>query len=326
MRKGLALVVLGALWLPAEGRPTDPLAKEIARWTKRLASAPAGDELWGQIKAGVGPEVAAAEKALADGRRLFAFERIARALTSLGGADYAGSRPEAQRSDPAAFEAAWAREKRALDRQLGAAPATVAALRPAAVRAVAEMALAQARIYLGSSLEYARATDPGSGLFYLGAARAQLDVIRLARAVAAPARGREPALRPLDAELAALEGELVGAYRPPASIDKHADFIRASSVIKEARELDALGLRRGALLRYLQAADRVERLVPSASLAAGGGARLDEGGVDHSIGRLLIEAGQENLVPRYLAALEPRAPVAVAAPEVTVTVVRWPFT
>jgi hypothetical protein len=93
------------------------------------------------------------------------------------------------------------------------------------------------------------------------------------------------------------------------------DFIRASSAVKEARELDALGLRYGALLRYLQG---VQRFAPvrtgvvsqSASgpdaVAAGpapdtsaferrlaeADARLRAGERDHSIGRLFLETAQ----------------------------------
>ena len=72
---------------------------------------------------------------------------------------------------------------------------------------------------------------------------------------AAPPRGGggRPALRSLGPELDALEREMLSAYRPPASIDRHPQFIAASSALKTARELDAAGLRYGALLRYLQA-------------------------------------------------------------------------
>ena len=38
-----------------------------------------------------------------------------------------------------------------------------------------------------------------------------------------------------------IEDELLAAYRPPTSIDSHPIFIRASALLKEARELDAAG-------------------------------------------------------------------------------------
>jgi hypothetical protein len=82
--------------------------------------------------------------------------------------------------------------------------------------------------------------------------------------------------------------------------------------------------------------------------------RLSAGGVDHTVGRVFLEAAAEDLaptsappaggaaplpvgataaavvqdvLPRYFAALEPARPSARRPPaEVTVTLVRWPFT
>lgn len=47
-----------------------------------------------------------------------------------------------------------------------------------------------------------------------------------------------PALRDLGVEIAALESELLQAYRPPASIESHSIFIRISALLKEAHELN----------------------------------------------------------------------------------------
>ncbi|MFI4946567.1 MAG: hypothetical protein ACHP85_25030, partial [Burkholderiales bacterium] len=146
--------------------------------------------------------------------------------------------------------------------------------------------------------------------------------------------------------------EVLAAYRPPASIDRHSDFIRASAALKEAHELDALGLRYGALLRYLQAA---LRFAPLRGVPAGPGtalearlreydARLASRERDDTIGRLFLETAQslatgkdqdpalaqaiaDFVLPKYFAALEPRKPAAKAPePRVTVTLVRWPYT
>ena len=58
----------------------DPIAAGIARWSRYLAThpAPASDETWAQITAAATPVVTAAEKALADGRRLLALQRLVR--------------------------------------------------------------------------------------------------------------------------------------------------------------------------------------------------------------------------------------------------------
>ena len=195
---------------------------------------------------------------------------------------------------------------------------------------------------------------PDAGLFYIGTAQAQRDFAGFCRALSAPASRPAPPMRSLPGELDRLEEEMLAAYRPPASIDNHKDFILAHSALKEARELDAAGLRYGALLRYLQAAQRFAPLrKPPAGLRGPAlakrldeiDARLSSGRFDDSIGRLFLEAARDeaeegegespataavlaaDILPRYFAALEPAKPAAPKpAPRVTVTLVRWPYT
>jgi hypothetical protein len=161
-------------------------------------------------------------------------------------------------------------------------------------------------------------------------------------------------LRSLAPEIRALRDEMLAAYKPPLSIDRHPEYIGASSATKEALEYEAAGLREAALLRYLQAALRFAPLrisgapLDAAAFAAKMDAtrkRLAEQGVDHSIGRLFLEvaasdtdtasAGRaavasaivDDVLPRYFAALGPAPARAVSGPpEVTVTLVRWPYT
>jgi hypothetical protein len=165
------------------------------------------------------------------------------------------------------------------------------------------------------------------------------------RKLSEPTSRQAPPVRALHGEMDALEGELLAAYRPPASIEKHGKFIGASSTLKEARELDAAGLRYGALLRYLQAARQLAAIRGTAPLEAQAlagrirewDARLSAGTVDHSLGRLFLESAQsgaddagavvQDVLPRYFAALEPARPEPPGpAPKVTVTLVRWPYT
>jgi hypothetical protein len=223
------------------------------------------------------------------------------------------------------------------------------------VRALGEAALPQVRIYYEASLEYGRNTMPDAGLFYLGVAQAQQEFTAFCRTLSRPSTLGAPPLRALDPELDALEAEVLAAYRPPASIDRHPEFIAASSTLKEARELNTLGLRYGALLRYLQARLRFAPLRPSpapidAAALAGRlrelDRRLSASGLDDSLGRLFLEAAQADVaamkpgespaaaaaiatdvLPRYFAALEPARPAAPGpAPRATVTLVRWPYT
>jgi hypothetical protein len=358
----LGLAALSASGHPGEAsRPSDPLAAEIARWSSFLAThqAPASDEYWPQVKTVSVPVMEAAEKALADGRRLLALQRLAAVRMMLSATVYVVEHSGPESRDEAALEAEWQRMGRELESDLRPAdPGRFANLRPAAVRALAEAAHAQIRGSYDASLDYGKNTDAQSGLFYLGVARAQREFIAFCRTLPPPAAsaGAPPKLRPLAHDLDDFESKLLAAYRPPASLDKHGEFIAANSTLNEARQLDAAGLREGALLRYLEAAFRAATLLPASSPAADPApladrlaafeARLSSADVDHSIGRLFLERAQadvsanpppatpamaeaiaDDVLPRYFAALGPAAPRPVPpAPAVTVTLVRWPYT
>jgi hypothetical protein len=334
---------------------SDPLAAEIDRWATFLRSNPATDELWGQIKQACEPALARTQAALRDGRRLLALARLASVQANLAAAAHAQGFSAAQRKDEAAFEAEWTRLGSALGKELEPpSPRALEGVQPAAVRAVGETALPQVRTYYEASLDYARSTEPQFGFFYIGAAQAARELTALCRTLSTPSGLAPPPLRKLDGELDELEAELLSAYRPPVSIDRHPDFIRASALLKEARELDSAGLRYGALLRYLQAAERTAELRAQApptdlsqvaSRLAEQEKGLSAGKVDHSLGRLFVETAEEDLsgdapergttaaavvasvLPRYLAALEP-APARPPrpTPRATVTLVRWPYT
>lgn len=351
----IALTALGAATGSRVG--DDPLAAEIARWSAYVRDNSSTDEMWAQVKSVSGPALAKAEEALRDGRRLLALQRLAAARVNPAAFRYVETLSPADRKELSKLEAEWARSGQALRADLAkTSSAAFAGVKPAAVRAIAEAALPQVRVYYDASLEYGRNTMPDAGFYYLGAARAQRETAELCRRLSAPSSIRPPALRPLGPDLDALEGELLAAYRPPASIDKHADFIAASALLKEARELDAAGLRHGAVLRYLLAAQKSALLragappAPDATALATRfrelEARLSSGGLDHSIGRLFLESARaesasaapaasplaaaiaSDVLPRYFAAVQPRRPDPAPrkTPRVTVTLVRWPYT
>jgi hypothetical protein len=340
-----------------EPKSKDPLAAEIGRWSTFLRETTSADENWKDLKQSMEPAMARVEAALANDRRLLALERLAATRMNLSGFAYVDSLPADKRGDETNLDAEWARVGALLGAQLGVPSGSVLdGVQPAAVRAEGEAAVPQIRNYYETTLEYGRATTPWSGYFYLGVAQAQAEFVSFCRTLSVRTELKAPAIRAITAELDALESDLLKAYRPPASIDRHPEFITASSALKEARELDAAGLRYGALLRYLQAAMRVYPLRPEAatpdlqslpSRLAAIESRLLAGGVDHSIGRLYLETAQANngtggspganpvfaeaivrdVLPRYFAALAPAAPQAKKpAPSVTVTLVRWPYT
>lgn len=330
----------------------DPLAAEIERWSAVLKAAP-DSGIWGQIKPGSQQALARADEHLRAGRRLLALQQLAGVRASLAAGSYLSERP-AEQKQAAGFEAEWARMGTVLRADLKPSAAALQDVRPAAVRALGEWALSQVRGFYEASLEYGRSTMPEDGLFYLGSAQGQQELAAFMRKLSEPSSRRLPPVRALGPELDALEAELLAAYRPPASIDRHGEFIVASSMVKEARELDAAGLRYGALFRYLRAAQQIAplRTAPppeTEALAARLRAmeeRLGAGDVDHSLGRLFLESAQADLaatapgaspataaaivddvLPRYFAALEPgRSQEPKPAPRATVTLVRWPYT
>lgn len=360
MRLAWLVLILATLAACGGARPPqpakDPVAAEIERWSAFLQSETASRGIGPQVKKEVEPELAHAAEDLRQGRRLFALARFTALQAKLASTKYMSERPAAAHRQMAGFEAEWARMGGVLRRDLD--PHWAAALddlQPAAVRALAEAALPQVLLYYQASLVYGRNTSPADGFYYLASAEGQQAVVEFLRTVSSPSDRRAPALRPLGPELDALEAEMLAAYKPPVSVDRHSEFIIASSTLKEARELDAAGLRCGALLRYLQTELRFAPLrgaMPALDATAISQrlreleARLAAGNVDHSIGRLLLESAQSKLadagqgpvppavavlvsdvLPRYFAALAPVRPQpSRPAPKVTVTLVRWPYT
>ena len=348
-----AVLVGGALF--SDASPSDPLAAEIERWSAFLRDDRSTDDFAKQVKEGATSGMARIEQALKDDRRWLALLRMSSVANDAEALRYLKERSPAERTDVAAFESEWKRVGGVLASDLGRpVPDAYDGVRPAVVRAIGEAALPQAGVFYHASVEYGRSTTPDSGLYYLGAALGQRDFGSFVRRLSSPSRLTPPRVRSVAAELEELQDDLLAAYRPPASVDRHREFIVANSTLKEARELQAAGLDHGALLRYLQAAVRVAPLrkdapAPDGTLADKLKAfepRLAHGGVDHTIGRLLLEWGQADLaehaadgkasiaaavaadvLPRYFAALEPERPRAAGpAATVAVTLVRWPYT
>jgi len=333
---------------------SDALRQAAARCSDAIDADTTSDPLMREVRDAARPALARADAALEAGRRRLALFELSRAMPLVDALGYMTAHGDAGDSMDA-LEAEWNR----MGGVLASAPAPEGAAGPEArsalAGALAEAALPQARIYYDASLDYARSTAPAAGLYYMGQGVAQEAFARFAERLPERGAGPAPAFRGLAGELDDLEGELLAAYRPPKSIEQHPRFIAAASGLKEARELDALGFHRGALLRYLQSSLRVQPLLEApprfdpretpARLDAFE-ARLDRDRRDHGIGRLFLEMARADLedttagatrevaagvaeavLPRYLAALEPAAPrPEPAPPAVTVTLVRWPYT
>jgi hypothetical protein len=358
----LSLFALGASALTpgmaaAAEAPDDPIQVEIDRFQDRIAAAPAGDEEAKSIREGSLPLLDLAERALGDGNRWFALSRLAYVWTNLEAVDYRAGFSSELRGQMSALE----REFERVGPELAAfaeepvRPSFVEA--PAIARAMGEIALSELDGYYAASLVYGRATASEFGLFYIGAAKAQIGLARFASTL----RDSGAAYRPLEPrsvtrEIAAVQDELLAAYVPPAAIDQHPVFIRISALLKQAEELDAAGLRYGALYKLLDAKMRVARLLqPERKLSADEAgrralatkSRLDTSGVDATIAEAFVEialvqvadpdpammggetaaAVFEDVLPLYFTLLGPAEPApAEQVAEVTVTLIRWPYT
>ena len=357
-RSAALALAAGASLLVGLSAARDPIAAEVERWSTFVEKHPARGENWDQVKAAVAPLLERARSALAKGRRYLALQRLAPARVYLAATTWIDGEPAKPKEDGAGFEAEWKRMggvlKASLEKPRAAA---LDGISPAAVRAIAESSLPQIRAYYEAALDYGRATGPGTGLYYVGLAQAHREMEAFCRSISTRDGPPAPPLRSLEPELDALETELLALYRPPVSTDRHGDFIAASATLKEARELDAAGLRYGALLRLLLTAQRVSMLAPPAGSAEDVRAALDQferrietAKADHTIARIFTEAAEADLdgtsapvpgssqgdaaraiaksvLPRYFAALEPAPPRAPRPdPSVTVTLVRWPYT
>ncbi|HBL26055.1 MAG TPA: hypothetical protein DD490_04385 [Acidobacteria bacterium] len=323
----------------------DPLPAELARASALLAGSPPS------IREANAPILQRAEEDVRQGRRQLAVQRLVNLHTEVAATAYRSGVPTAQREQMASLDAEWKRLGTELASDL--APATPGLFDgvAAAPRALAEAARAQVRGYYQSGLEYAHATMADQGFYYLGEVMGKRETVSFCRKFPAPAGLPQPPLRAIRPELEALENDMVAVYRPPLSIQRHGEFIEAGSSLKEARELDAAGQRYGALLRYLQAAQlfaplRPDAPAPLAAEALAGklrehAERLKADGMDHSLGEMFLQLAQAeaagspatasvlatDVLPRYFAALAPAIPEAPRpAPQLAVTLVRWPYT
>jgi hypothetical protein len=331
----------------------DPIASDIARWKRFLAEDTVTVGFVSQVKRAAAPMLTSADTALARGRRAVALLRLGSVRANLEPAFHPATRANVTLEEVDAERAKLAPRF--------APDALQPLMRPAGTSALglalAQASAMQARQTFDASPAYGQATEPLFGMYYLAQGVSYLDYASFAARAGAPLRSsgaRTPKLRSLAPEVRALRDEMLAAYRPPLSIDRHPEYIGASSATKEALEYDTDGLREAALLRYLLAALRFAPLrasaapLEAATLATKLDAarkRLAEPGVDHSIGSLFLEVAAsdadtasadsagiasaivDDVLPRYFAALGP-APAAAAAqrPEVNVTLVRWPYT
>jgi hypothetical protein len=328
LRSALALTIALAI-------SPDPLVQTIERLNHEMDDS---------IRKDAQPRLEAATKALGEGRRMLAIYQTATILPAIEASKFANARPAADRNSETSFEAAWKHDS-GLE-AIGKLPP----LEPALVRGFAEASQLRRRNYYNASLDFARSTNPESGFQYLGRAHGEEALVAFLRSISTTSTVPALHLRSLAPDLDALQHALLTAYRPPASMNRHDEFITASAVLKEARELDEAGLRYGALFRYLDAAQRTGRITVTPAAApelrehlAKWRERLRTTPGDHTIAQLFLEFAEADLetgespvmassidasvLPRYFAALGP-APEQRPKPKALahVTLIRWPYT
>lgn len=229
--------------------------------------------------------------------------------------------------------------------------------RPAALQGLLEVSVGRASRYLGSALDYGSETSVDAGLYYLAVAHSFSNLTRfLVELPYDSPKAHVQALPGLGNYLARLEADVVELYHPPLSVERHSEFTAISATLKFARQLEAEGALTGALELGLDARvnlgrfgqeeepdlDRLE--APLADIQA----RMDATQADHSMGRLLLARAEraiaelvmaeegasyrdalvlvESVLPEYFGCFEGEARGKRGQEQVTVTLVRWPFT
>ena len=297
----------------AETQPTqDPLAAEIARLQAELASSTAKGEIWDDVRSGSGPMLLRAETALRDGRRWLALDRLAAAREGLAAARYLYSLPEAQRQDPARFEAEWRRVGELLRSDLAATRASaldgVAPGRRSRHRRGGAAAGARATTRRASTTGRTPCPTPASttSARRSPSASSRRSCARLA-APGVPDRPRACA-RSSPSSTRSRPRSSRPTVRPPRSTATPSSSARAPRSRKPASSTRA-GLRYGALLRYLQSLQRFAplRSAPAAAPRRGrvGGLRGAPARVDERLAarrrRSHASAGSSWRRPRRLA-------------------------
>ena len=320
----------------------DPLADEIAKWKRFVETNQFTSEEWKSVRDGSIPYIEKAAKALAGGKRNVAVHYLAAVRSNLAGSKFVQEHHVTPETKLEQLEQEW-NKANALISPRSPDLNNV----PASFRAIAEASYSEIKTYYEASLEYGRNTTSEYGYFYLGLSRAQVDFVELLAKLKQTNAPRVPEFPGLSSAIDKLEDELLAAYKPPASIEHHPTFIRASSMIKHARELHNANLKFGALYRLLQA-----RQVLSMVTDSGVTMTPDEINVrnrefqeklqtgDHSIAGIFMERAAvepedgatasaifNKVLPLYFSAMQ-SAPVSRAKQSslATVTFVRWPYT
>ncbi|MCM2316766.1 MAG: hypothetical protein NDJ92_16590 [Thermoanaerobaculia bacterium] len=207
---------------------------------------------------------------------------------------------------------------------------------PLVERALAQAARNRAMRLYRASLPYGKASDVESGLYYLGEAMSTLRYARFVESLPVDARVIEPTppAGALEAALAALEAETVGAFEADRARNDH---VYASSLLKEARELYEQKLHDGASLLLLEARLALSRATKKPEKPDLPMPEIPTSASEASLTSLFASVGRQrgadiaalvvsDVLPFYASLYRPTAVAAATESPVTVTLVRWPYT
>ena len=228
------------------------------------------------------------------------------------------------------------------------APAPAGKTVPALVEAIAAVAEARGPITYHASRPYAEDGGMFGGLYYLADSHSVMQFAAMIRTLDWPSAGQRPAFRSIAGEINAFDMDMTTAYETMEKTN-HPTYIQASAALKQARTLNDRGQFTGALFEYLLSRYLFAPLrgTPQGdpSIERVNAARAEwPAGIDHSIGEMFLQLADEQLalggearrnassvlddvIPAYrLAIAAPTATTTAANAQVTITLVRWPFT
>jgi len=334
------------------------LSQEIEMLRRGVMEKPDSDENWKPLKPQILANLKIAREALDAGQMLLALDAVNIARSGYRATEWSTGNPAIVKGGVEAFMVEWKRQ----DAEIAKAEQGIRVDRrktPEAVKAIKEINTGRVHTLYQSARGFVDVAGPPTGLYYLGNAKASLESAQLAHSVDFPSAGKASPERSIISDILVLQNEVLAAYKPPRSIDRHSDFIRINGAIKYARELDDAKLYRGAMYQYLEAvrsfADLKAEGDPKSNAelkaeAARYRTKIESQKSDVSIAELLLEKAEYRLanagpegkdaparrtaqnillsaLPAYFAVREkPAVAPAMQGKLATVTLVRWPFT
>jgi hypothetical protein len=347
----LSLVLSGIAF--AQAQP-DPITREAQRLAGLLKHVNNDDPDWKDTKPLIATYLEQSQANAAAGRQYRALELLAEAEGIFIATNTMALAKQQGKLDIPKFETAWRETGKELTAFDERAKQQDWKGIPAAVRAIAESNQGKTMTLLNASRAYASVTAPEYGFYYLGQAQAAAGVAQFATRLPLRSQVAPAPLRSVLPELQKLQNEVLAAFQPPRSIDKHPEFIRLNATLKLANELDQAKLYAGALYQYLAASELfavMEAAEPDngkqeglksriAKLKAEVGANRDD-----SIAQIFLQRADgfiatpaqntwkrtaaiaDTVLPAYRAYLSAAPSLAsTAGRTINVTLVRWPYT